>query len=197
MQEFEDLVDAAQRGDRSAQSALLEKQMDSLRAFVRLRVGADLRIRESLSDFVQTVCRQALVDLPSFRGQSEPAFCAWLLTMASRKVHDRRKYWGAEKRGKGRPDRALSDMEEEALRRSYTKVHSPVGLAIAHEANRNLEAAFDRLTEDQRDVLTLACLGGLSHAEIAERTGRTSEASRALLTRARARLAMILAGDDL
>ena len=54
------LVLAAQDGDAGAREELLLKHMDRLRAFVRLRSDQRLRLRESESDLVQSVCGEIL-----------------------------------------------------------------------------------------------------------------------------------------
>lgn len=193
---FETTLQAARAGNRSACGALLDPYLERLHGFVRLRAGPGLRARESFSDFVQTVCRVVLRDLADFRGRDEAAFRAWLFRLAARKLADRRKYWQARRRTEEREVANLSEPEEEALRSSYASVESPSQLAIAREENRRIEAAFDCLTEEQREVLTLFCFAGMDHAAIGAITGRSVEASRALLTRARVRLAMILGSGE-
>jgi RNA polymerase sigma factor (sigma-70 family) len=59
---------------------------------------------------------------------------------------------------------------------------------MAHEDLQRLEAAFERLTEPQREVLTLSRIAGLPHAAIAERLGKSEVAVRQLLVRAMAAL---------
>jgi RNA polymerase sigma-70 factor (ECF subfamily) len=59
-----------------------------------------------------------------------------------------------------------------------------------------LEAAFDRLPADYREVITLTRIVGLPHREVAEAMGRSETASRMLLYRALAELAAELEGDD-
>ena len=53
-------------------------------------------------------------------------------------------------------------------------------------------ASFDQLSEEHREVITLARLVGFSHRDIAERMGRSEDAVRKLLSRARARLMVLL-----
>jgi DNA-directed RNA polymerase specialized sigma24 family protein len=60
---------------------------------------------------------------------------------------------------------------------------------MLQETRERLEAAFDELNEEQ-EVLSLFVYAGLGHDEIGLRTGRSAQASRALLARARARLAL-------
>ena len=62
----------------------------------------------------------------------------------------------------------------------------------ARENQDALESAFDELTEEHREVITLARLVGLSHAEIADQTDRTEDACRQLLRRALIKLHLAL-----
>jgi RNA polymerase sigma factor (sigma-70 family) len=54
----------------------------------------------------------------------------------------------------------------------------------AGELAQQMELAFDRLPDDYREVITLARIVGLSHAEIARQMGRGEGAVRMLLSRA-------------
>ena len=61
---------------------------------------------------------------------------------------------------------------------------TPSQHAVGREAEERLEAAFDRLSEDHREVIVLARILRLPHAEIARRMGRSDVAVRSLLSRA-------------
>jgi RNA polymerase sigma-70 factor, ECF subfamily len=56
---------------------------------------------------------------------------------------------------------------------------------LSHDRRRGLEQALETLPEDQRDVIVLRHLVGLSPGEIAERMGRTESAIHGLHHRAR------------
>ena len=62
----------------------------------------------------------------------------------------------------------------------------------AREEVQRVESAFDHLSEDQREVILLAHVVGLSRAEIGERMGRKEGAVRTMLSRAISRLTEIL-----
>jgi RNA polymerase sigma-70 factor (ECF subfamily) len=195
MNDLADLVERARRGDAAALEALLARNLPALRAFIRLRSNRLLRTRESVSDLAQSVCREVLRDLPSFPVASEPAFRHWLYTSALRKILDRRKYWETEKRDPRCEVSLDSDERPEhadALAATYRGFCSPSQHASLREQIERVEAAFDELPDDYREVLTLARVVGLSHREIAERLGRSEVAARQLLSRARARLARLL-----
>ena len=163
---------------------LLEPHLSGLRAFVRLRSNRRVRAHESASDLVQSVCRE-LIEAESFEYRDEAQFRGWLYTAALRKIIQRDRYLTREVRDADRNVSGGDEEAEQALLEQYATITTPSMHASAKEQLSAIEAAFDTLTEDQREVLTLARIAKLSHAEIAERTGRSEEACRQLL-RARA-----------
>lgn len=190
MAEFAQVMAAARAGDRAALDELVRRFLPRIRAYVRLRSGPLLRLRESHSDLVQTVCRQLVADLEDFRGEDERAFQAWLSQLALHKLTERARYHAAERRD---PAREIELADADVLLASYATLSSPSRDAVAREQVARIERAFDALSDDHREVITLACLLELQHRDIAERLGRSEEAVRQLLARARARLAMLLA----
>lgn len=194
------LVNEASRGDAAAVERLLERFLPELRGFIRLRAGAVIRDREDVADIAQSVCREVLQDLGRFAYTGEAAFKHWLYTTALRVIQNRAKYWARDKRDVKREVRADSlaggPSAQEDLLRCYRSLATPsVRLQSAEEVQR-IESAFERLTEDHREVITLARVIGLSHAEIAARMGRSEQATRALLHRALATLALLLEQQD-
>lgn len=187
------LVEAAARGDARAVEQLIAGHLPGLRAYLRLRAGAMLRARESSSDLVQSVCRDVLQNLDQFKYPGEAAFRAWLYATALRKVADRAEYWQAQKRDAAR-DRPLEGNDEALLAVYRTSFASPSAHAMGREAMERLEDAFERLSEDYREVIVLSRICGLSRAEVAQAMGRTEASVRNLLSRALAELAEHLEG---
>ena len=189
--ELERLTRAAANGDREALEDLLSRYQGELRAFVRLRTGPELRARESSADLVQSVCREVLENAERFRFPGETAFKDWLYTTAARKVARRLEYYRAEKRDarQDAPMREESDEERASLAASYRRYSSPSSPARRAEELERVENAFDVLTDEQREIVTLAHLVGLSRAEIGERLGKSEGAVRVALHRALATLA--------
>jgi RNA polymerase sigma-70 factor (ECF subfamily) len=191
----QDLVARAAGGDRAAIESLLEIHLPGLRAFIRLRAGQALRQKESTSDLAQSVCREILEHLERFKHGDKAAFKHWLYSTALRKIKDRARYYLALKRDARREvslpagDAAGDDSR---LLECYSTVSSPSGKAIAREEMALLEAAFDRLPNDYKQVILLSRIVGLSHEEIARELGCTEVAIRKLLSRALARLLALL-----
>lgn len=186
------LARQAAQGDEQAMAQLLAKLLPSVRAFVRAHMGPQLRARESMSDVVQSVCRELLTHQDRFQHPDANGFQAWLFTTARRKIANRARDLGREKRDVRREVGAIDESGLSALGAAYAKMSSPSGHALRKEEVERLEAAIDSLPEEQREVITLAHLVGLSRAEIGAQMGKTEEAVRSLLHRAKARLSVLL-----
>lgn len=195
--ELQALTDAAGRGDRRALENLLARYTPELHAFVRLRAGAMLKARESSADLVQSVCREVLEHADRFRYPSEAAFKRWLYTTALRKIKNRHAYYMAGKRDVLR--HATPPDDEQAARDlldHYRSFSTPSRQVMVREEVERVEGAFAQLSDEQREVITLAHMVGLSRAEIAEQMNKTEGAVRVLLHRALAKVSDLLSDDE-
>ena len=194
------LVARARALDSEAVDELVHAHLDELRAFVRFQVDPRLRVRESVSDIVQSACREVLEDLPAFDDRGSGSFRAWLFTATLNKAREKGRRHRAQKRDLCR-DRPVEDLAG-GVDRSRGDVYrsllsldaSPSEHAIARERLELLERAMDKLAPDERDVLLLSRVVGLTHREIAPRLGRTERAVRSLVTRASVRLLAAMEG---
>ncbi|MBM4059878.1 MAG: sigma-70 family RNA polymerase sigma factor [Planctomycetes bacterium] len=168
---------------------LVTRHLPALRAFVRLRMGRELRVREDSCDIVQSVAREVLAHADRFQHGGEAGFREWLFTTAHRKIVNRLEHWRADKRS---DRREAGDVLPEELAAFGA---SPSRHASVREELAAIEAAFDTLTQEQREVVTMSRLLGLPHGAIAARLGKSEVAVRKILSRGLARLAASLAGD--
>jgi len=188
------LVAGAQRKDPEALRLLIEEHLPDLRAYVRLQLPPRLRRRESCSDIVQSTCREVLEDLPSFEYRGMGSFRAWLFTAALNKVRGKGKYHRAQKRDVAREmhGEAGNDRDASVSAELYASLCSPEPRpsqhAIAREQAARIELAMDRLPSDDREMLLLARVVGLTRRDIAERVGITEKAVRNRVSRASVRL---------
>lgn len=190
------MVARAAGGDAAARDALFAAHQDALRAYVRLRLGRHLRSREESLDLTQSVVREALEDLPRFEVRGEGGFRRWLLMRAENKIKDRGRFWNRARRdprlevalGTGSGD----DAEDRAVVAALQDLATPSREAAGREELQRLERAFAELSEEQRRVILLARVAGMSHDEVARTMGRTVLATRSLLSRAMARLAVLM-----
>ncbi len=193
----ETLVQRAGRGDADAVGQLLLRHLPAVRAYVRLRSGPTVRQHENDSDVVQSVCLELLQSLRGdggFHYAGEAAFRSWLFTAALRKLVERDRYHGAGKRDAARVEPNTGDDAAPAadLLSCYQSLCTPSRVAIGRETLQQVERALDAMPEEQREVILLARLAGLSHREIAAHLGRTEVAVRSILSRSLARLARYL-----
>ncbi len=191
-----DLIEAARTGDPVATEELLSRHLNSLRAFVRLKMGRLVRAKEGSSDLVQSVCREALQDLNRFEYRDEAGFRHWLFRRAERKILKRGRFYRQEKRDAAR-ERSLDDVatDDREILTGVEAFFTPSRQMAFGEQLDRLETAFQALPPDYREVIVLAKIVGLSHERIAERMKRTQTATWTLLSRALARLAIQLEKD--
>ena len=171
---------AASKGDAASIDELLVRYLPRLRAFIRSQVDAKRRLRESISDMVQSTCREVVEAGPDFEWQGEARFRGWLFTAALNKIRGRLRQLGTQKRA--HREAAVSNLDDMADPRAAA--NSPSRVAAGHEFNATMEAALDNLPDDYREVIALSRLAGLPHAEVARVMGRSEGAVRVLLTRA-------------
>jgi RNA polymerase sigma-70 factor (ECF subfamily) len=188
-QSSEILLAAATRGDRAALGSLLRRHLHGLRAFLRLRMGPEIRAHEASGDLVQSVCREILIHADTFQHGGEQGFRRWLYRTAQRKIADRADYYRAEKR---RGATTPLDGDVDAIAACYRSVCTPSRDASAREQLARVEAAFDELSDEHREVILGVRVLGLSHAELGQRLGKSEGAVRTMLFRAMARLTEIL-----
>lgn len=134
-------------------------------------------------DVVQSICRELLEASPSFDFRGEEQFRDWLFTSALNKIRDKQRFHGRDKRDAAREEVADDGFAQAA---SYL---TPSVDAIGRETAEALAAAFRELSEEHREVITLARVVQLPHAAIASAMGRSEAAVRQLLVRALLRLA--------
>jgi RNA polymerase sigma-70 factor (ECF subfamily) len=183
-----ELYERAKGGDAAALETLIEHYLPQLHAFVRLRLDAVVRARESSMDVVQSVCRDLLAARERFEFRGEDRFRAWLFTSALNKILEKQRFHRLAKRDLGR-EQPVATGDESAVAVSLL---TPSHAAMGNEAAQALEASLDALSPEHREVITLARIVRLPHKVIAEVMDRSEEAVRQLLARAMLRLTVEL-----
>lgn len=132
-------------------------------------------------DVLGEVFVEVVRSLHRFEGD-EAGFRSWVFTIAHRRLIDARRAAGR------RPaDPAPTEELEPAL-----PVVDHDAVLLERASTEEVLALLDRLGEDQREVLLLRLVAGLTTAEVAEVTGRSTEAVKGLAKRGLARLRAIL-----
>lgn len=185
------LVTRAQQNQRAAVEELLLRHLPGLQAWLRLRMGAQLRARETPEDLVQSVAREVLGELDGFEWRGEPAFRHWLYTKAQHKLIDRARFVGAERRTPAR-ERELPEQASQDLLGCYGNLCTPSRDAQSAEEIARIERAFAELPADHQEAITLQRLCGMDYTTIAQHMQRSEGAARNLVHRGLSRLALRL-----
>ncbi len=162
---------------------LLGEHLPRLRAYVRLKAGPLVRAREGESDIIQSTCRQVLEHKDVFQHRGDGNFRTWLYTTALRKILDKHDFHTAARR-----DARRNTSSDSELLDVYSDLCTPSRVASAREQLDRIEAAMAALDEDQREVILLSRILGLSRRDVAEQMGRSEGSVRNLLHRSLVRL---------
>lgn len=190
----EQLVAQAQAGDRDAFARLLALVQPELEVFLRLHGAARYPSRESLADVVQSVFAECIEHVDAFAPRGDGSFRAWLRQVALHKLISKRRYHGAAARDPTRERPAAAGSQLLPFADSLHQLPTPSQAAIGREEAELLERSLAELPEEQRQVVTMARLFSMPHAEIAAVLGKSEPACRMLLKRGLARLTAIMVG---
>jgi len=160
--EEESLVRRAQQQDQQAFAQLYEEHFDKIYRYVALRIGD----RAEAEDITQQVFLKALRSISSFRWKGTP-FSAWLFRIAHNQMVDH-----LRKKTK----QATVPIDESAISSS-----NDPQLLIEQKLNiEQLISATKRLTEAQREVISLRFAGELPITQVAKIMGKSEGAVKAL-----------------
>ena len=152
-----ELISRCQQGDQGAWKEIFERYREKV---YRVAYGV-VRRREDALDIVQEVFVKLFRSLGDFKGKSN--FYTYLYRMAINTAIDHTR--------KMRKFSASSIDGEGAFHPSDTPEKRPDAILIDHELQEKVKKAMERLADDQRAVLILREVEGLSYQEIAETMG--------------------------
>ena len=171
------LIDSARKGDARAFNQLVL-------LYQRLAYNVAYRILsdpDAASDATQDAFLKAFKAMRRFRGGS---FKAWLLRIVTNACYDQLR------RKQRRPASSLDDLPVEADHSYY--MHDPAErpdeFVERQELSDTIQAGISTLPLEQRTVLVLSDVQGLSYKEIAEVTGLSLGTVKSRLSRGRARV---------
>jgi RNA polymerase sigma-70 factor, ECF subfamily len=185
------LLSGARQGDQQQLGRLLTLYRNYLTILATTQLDARLRRRVSPSDVVQEAMLGAYRDFPKFRGSSERELLGWLRQILINCLHHAFDAHVQAGRRDVRREISLDEMNG-AMDRSVARLAAviadkgPSPSAPAHERERAVAIAdqLAKLKPDDRDVIVLRNLQGLSFEEVADRMGRKPGAVRMLWLRA-------------
>lgn len=172
----DDLLRDAGRGDGSAIRRLLERHRLRLKRMVAARLDRRLAPRVDPSDVVQEALADAGRLLPEYLRERPIPYYPWLRRLAfQRLVWWRRFHLGAGKRTVAR-DRSRGtpypgESAAPLVDRLVADGTTPSGHAIRDEERGRILETLERLGNNDREILVLRYLQGLSFPEIADALG--------------------------
>jgi len=180
------LVVRAREGDDPAFEELFNRH----RRRVALIAGRFFRRREQIEEVVQEAFTKAFFALPEFSNQRDASFAAWLARITFNTCYDELR------RNKRRPESALSEVsDEEAAWLREQLVDESAGADVEADASAKDLAAklLARLSPEDRLLLVMLDVEGMSVNEIAESTKWSASKVKVRAHRARASLRKVLA----
>ena len=169
--ELKDALTRAAERDPDAWEWLYRRSHQRLFSFARRRVADDA----SAEDAVSETMTRALESIDDFRWKGA-GFDAWLYGILRNVVLEQ--YRAAERTGHDPGEDAGATLPE----------HDPSMVAERADERRTMVAAFDRLSDEDREVLELRVIGELSSDEAAEVLGKKPGTVRMAQARALERL---------
>jgi len=185
----EQLIARSQHGDIAAFNQLIEQ-------YQQLMYGTVFRLlgdHEAAADVTQDAFIAAYKAIKSYRGSA--SFRAWLLRIGSNMACD---YW---RRVQRHPTSSLESIvnEDEPHAASTLEVLAVTGpeanpeeYALSRELQEAIQRGLEQLPLEQRTVLVLYDIQGLSYEEVAQVTQISLGTVRSRISRGRARLRTIL-----
>jgi RNA polymerase sigma-70 factor (ECF subfamily) len=175
----EDLVRRAQRREPEAFGQLYEEHFDRIYRYVVFRV----RNQADAEDITQQVFLKALENIGSYRWRGMP-FASWLFRIAHNLVVD---HWKKRNRVK-----VEAVAPEEIDQMAAESSNDPATLAELKFDMKQLAVACEKLSDGQREIVSLRFAGGLSVAESAKVMGKSEGAVKVLQHAALVNLRRIL-----
>ena len=173
------LVAQSQRGDLAAFNVIVERYQTQVLSVAWRVVGS----RASAEDVAQETFISAYRAIGKFRGGS---LRAWLFRIASNLGVD------LLRSSKRRPEDSLDQSLENPAFQVASREESPEQSAVRGELAGHIHQAILKLPDDQKTVLVLIDVQGLSYDETAEATGASIGTVKSRLSRARAKVRDIL-----
>lgn len=151
------LVARMMTGDESALSALYDRYSPQLLGML-MRVLND---RHAAEEVLQDVFFQ-LWSHPARFDASRGALLAWLMVIARNR---------AISRLRGRRDRELLEEDEGDFASTFASTQNMEDETLRAQLAHHVTAALEKLAPEQRQAIELAYFEGMSHSEIAAKTG--------------------------
>lgn len=180
----------------SSENHATPRDLDRFREYLRLlaRLHLDPRLRSKLdaSDIVQQTLVRAHHASGQFRGSTDAELAGWLRRILANTMADALRKFRCELAHEHPLQKALDESSARMEAWLTRDQEPPSAEASRHEEAVRLAEALASLPDDQRSVVELHHLQGLSLADVAARLDRTEASVAGLLRRGRSRLRELL-----
>jgi RNA polymerase sigma-70 factor (ECF subfamily) len=188
----QDRLEAARAGSKEAIGQALEACRNYLLLIANQSLDPALLAKGGASDMVQATFLEAHRDFRQFTGKSSDELRIWLRQMLLHNIADFvRNYHKTDKRDVGR-EVAIDKQDSVHLAAGSTQLPTPSRQVIAQEQVDQVTRAIAQLSEDHQMVIRLRNQEDLPFDVIAQRLGRTEDATRKLWFRAIQQLRSLL-----
>lgn len=184
------LLERIREGDRAAFELLFEKHRRRLAILIYYKLDSQLRRTTDVDDILQETLLRAFRGIDTFHYRTPGSFLSWLSRIAEHVLVDVARFEGRQRRDGG--EKVQFRSESNPAGPEPADSHTPSRVLAEQEEYASLLARLDGLPEQYREVILLGKVEGLSTAEIAERLGKSREATALLMHRAVARFRSIL-----
>jgi RNA polymerase sigma-70 factor, ECF subfamily len=172
---------------------------DYLRVLARLQLSVKARVKVDASDIAQQAILHAHANRGQFCGETEAEWLGWLRAILANTLAAAFREFNTAARDLTRERSLEAELEHSSARLEgllAADQSSPSEGAARGEELLRLAAALGQLPDDQRRVVELHHLKGLTVAEVAAEIGRTRPAAVGLLFRGLKRLRELLGSNS-
>ncbi len=190
------LLQRVAAGDPAALEHLLQLHRPYLKRVVQLRLDPAVAVRVDASDVVQETQIVIAKRIDDFIKRRPTSFRMWIRRKALEQLVDQlRRHVGAKKRSVYK-ERNLSDVSSIALARKLLS-DTPSKILQKIELQEQVRDLIEQLAENDREVLSLRHVEGLSNPEVADLLEIDPNTARQRYGRALRRFHRLLAENDI
>lgn len=172
IEERQKLLDESRAGSADAHGELLQSYRPEMLRYFAARLSPVLRQRMNEDDLAQKACIHALRCFARFTRRELRSYWAWLRQIC-RHVIERFVRWCYESKRDPRRDELLDELSlEDGTQHPYRSAQPSAEKVLETlETAGQLHAALDQLPADERMVICLRYIDGLTLSRIAQRLG--------------------------
>lgn len=166
------LIRRAKEGEQQALEDLFGRYYEPVRAYVRGRLGRELRLEAESVDLMQETFLGAVEQFDRFEVRNDASLIHWLARIAENRIRSLARKAYAEKRDRRRQQALLQIRDSITSGDLKIDPISPITLpgesAERAELNEKLHEALEELSEEHREVITHRTFGKATWEQVAE-----------------------------